>query len=127
MGGDLVYKYVNDLQIRANSIDQSVAQLSGGNQQKVVFAKSLAAEPKILLLDDPTVGVDIATKRDIFQIVRRIASQGNGVIYISSEMEELAELCDRVLVLRRGRLVQELVQCEGDFITEEALMSAIQR
>jgi ribose transport system ATP-binding protein len=126
-GEEIVHKFVDDLQIRANSIEQTVAQLSGGNQQKVVFAKSLAAEPKILLLDDPTVGVDIATKKDIAQIVRRIASQGNGVIYVSSEMEEIAELCDRVLILRRGELIQEFVQREGDFITEGALMSAIQR
>src|SRR5690606_6453092 len=98
-GRAIAKSYMEDLKIRANSIDQYVEQLSGGNQQKVVFAKSLAANPRILLLDDPTVGVDIATKRDIALIIREIARSGNGVILVSSDMDEIASLCDRVLVL----------------------------
>lgn len=89
-------------------IDQLVQRLSGGNQQKVVFAKSIASQPKILMLDDPTVGVDIATKKEIAAIVRRFAEDGNGVILISSEMEELADMCDRILILWRGQVVEEI-------------------
>lgn len=119
--------FADDLKIRATSLEQYVEQLSGGNQQKVVFAKSLAAKPKILLLDDPTVGVDIATKRDIALIVREIARRGNGVILVSSDMDEIASLCDRVLVLREGTIVQELERTETVSFNEEMLMEAIQR
>lgn len=124
-GDRIVRKYVSDLNIRTTSIDQLVQRLSGGNQQKVVFARSLASEPKILLLDDPTVGVDIETKKEIAAIVRKIASLGNGVILVSSEMDELADLSDRVLVLQRGRIIHEY-DCVQTPVSETRLMHAIQ-
>jgi ribose transport system ATP-binding protein len=81
-----------------------VRRLSGGNQQKVVLAKWLATEPEVLILDEPTVGVDIGTRSEIVDLVRELADQGKGVIVISSELAELLALADRVLVLRDGRI-----------------------
>ncbi|HEY60288.1 MAG TPA: sugar ABC transporter ATP-binding protein [Anaerolineae bacterium] len=125
-GKVIVEKLIHELDIKTPNIDQLVERLSGGNQQKVVFAKSLSSEPNILLLDDPTVGVDIATKKEIAQIIRRIAGKGNGVIIVSSEMAELAELCDRILVLRRGKIIQEIDNMPEKKVTEEMLLRAIQ-
>jgi ABC-type sugar transport system ATPase subunit len=102
-----------------------VQRLSGGNQQKVVFAKSLVSNPKILLLDDPTVGVDIETKKEIASIIHRIAASGDSVLLVSSEMDELAAICDRILVLRREKL-EEVIDCNTAAVTEEILMKAIQ-
>jgi len=125
-GSDLVNKLVIDLKIKTTNYDQLVRRLSGGNQQKVVFAKSLTTQPKILLLDDPTVGVDVGTKEDIAQIIRSLANQGNAIILVSSEMEELADLCDRILIIQKGR-IKRIIDCfqEKD-INEEYLMNAIQ-
>lgn len=123
-GDRIVRQHVEDLQVRMTGIDQLVQRLSGGNQQKVVFAKSIASQPKILMLDDPTVGVDIATKKEIAAIVRRFAEDGNGVILISSEMEELADMCDRILILWRGQVVEE-INCYATAVTEEILMKEI--
>lgn len=127
IGEEIVNNFVDDLNIRAASIEQSIELLSGGNQQKAVFAKSLATHPKILLLDDPTVGVDIATKKEIGQVIRDIARQGNGVIFVSSDMEEIADLCDRILVLHRGIITQEIDGNGQRNVTEEMLTHAIQR
>lgn len=124
-GKKIVQDYVDDLDVVCTGLDQHIELLSGGNQQKVIFAKSLATEPAVLLLDDPTVGVDVGTKLEISGIIRRIAAQGNGVILVSSEMEELADLCDRVLVLRRGKISGEL-DCRTQQVSEEVLMHAIQ-
>ena len=124
-GVQLVSKFIDDLNIRTTSMEQTVLRLSGGNQQKVVFAKCLSTEPQILLLDDPTVGVDIGTRKEIAQITRRLADQGNGVLLVSSEMEELAEQCDRILVMNRGEFIQE-IDCSRQVATEESLMHAIQ-
>lgn len=123
-GETIVKRYVDDLNIAATGIDQLIERLSGGNQQKVVFAKSLATEPRVLLLDDPTVGVDIGTKKEIAQIIRGIVSRGNGVVFVSSEMEEIASLCDRVLVMRRGEIIEEL-DCREEPVTEGSLMHSI--
>lgn len=124
-GDEIVNQFVLDLKVKTTNNDQLVQRLSGGNQQKIVFAKSLATKPNILLLDDPTVGVDVATKNDIAQIIRRIADQGNAIILVSSEMEELVDLCDRVLVMQKGRITKEF-DCNKDRVNEEFLMRAIQ-
>jgi len=125
-GMDIVNKFITDLKIKTTGSDQLARRLSGGNQQKVVFAKSLATKPKILLLDDPTVGVDLVTKEDIAQIIRSLASHGNAIILVSSEMEELADLCDWILVMQKGR-IKRIIDCfqEKD-INEEYLMHVIQ-
>ncbi len=125
-GMDIVYKFVMDLKIKTTDPNQLVRRLSGGNQQKVVFAKSLANQPKILLLDDPTVGVDVGTKEDIAQIIHSLASQGNAIILVSSEMEELAVLCDRVLVMQKGRITRVIDCFKKKNINDEYLMHAIQ-
>jgi ABC-type sugar transport system ATPase subunit len=91
-----------------------VRQLSGGNQQKTVFAKWLLREPRLLILDEPTRGIDVAAKEEIFQLLRRLTEDGAAILLISSEIEELLRLADRILVLRAGRLVQEFSQSEFD-------------
>ncbi len=125
-GRGIVKDLVTRLQVRTPGIEQTVRRLSGGNQQKVVVAKSLSSEPSILLLDDPTVGIDVQSKRDLAAAIRRIAAGGSAVLLVSSEFEELAALCDRVLVLRRGAIVGELNRRRGDEISEASLLHAVQ-
>jgi ribose transport system ATP-binding protein len=92
------------LGIRTPSLLTPVRQLSGGNQQKVVLAKWLATEPDVLILDEPTVGVDIATRTEIAGLVRSLADQGKAVLVISSELAEILALADRILVVRDGAI-----------------------
>jgi ribose transport system ATP-binding protein len=96
-----------------------VNNLSGGNQQKVVFAKWLAAHPKVLLLDDPTRGVDVGAKQEIYGLIRELANNGIGVVFVSSELPELIGVCDRILVMRGGEIVGEV---HGDEANENNLM-----
>ena len=90
---------------RATSPAQAVRSLSGGNQQKVVLSKWLAAEPRILILDEPTHGVDVGTKADVHRTISHLATQGLTILLISSELPEILGMSDRVLVMREGRLV----------------------
>ncbi|MDO5736491.1 MAG: sugar ABC transporter ATP-binding protein [Propionibacteriaceae bacterium] len=101
---DLARRQAEELQIRATSVRQDVSELSGGNQQKVVLAKYLARTPRVLLLDEPTRGIDVGTKAEIYQLIRRLASDGVAVIVVSSEISELIGLADEVAVLHQGRL-----------------------
>jgi rhamnose transport system ATP-binding protein len=94
--------HVGRLGIRCRGTDHGVSELSGGNQQKVVLARWLETRPRILILDEPTKGVDVAAKAEIHGIVRELARQGTAVLLISSEIEEVRELADRILVLRAG-------------------------
>jgi ribose transport system ATP-binding protein len=103
-GAQIAERYVARLGIRTRSLDTPVQRLSGGNQQKVVLAKWLATEPDVLILDEPTVGVDINTRSEIADLVRSLADQGNAVLVISSELAEVLALADRILVLRDGRV-----------------------
>jgi ribose transport system ATP-binding protein len=96
--------YVDRLGIRTRSLDTTVRRLSGGNQQKVVLAKWLATKPDVLILDEPTVGVDIGTRSEIVELVRRLAEDGKAVLVISSELAELLALADRIVILREGRI-----------------------
>jgi ribose transport system ATP-binding protein len=125
-GRGLVADLMRRLQVRATSMDQAVRRLSGGNQQKVVVAKSLSSRPVILLLDDPTVGIDIRSKRELGGAIQAMAAAGSGVLLVSSEFEELATLCDRVLILHRGGVTKELDRRRGDEITEASLLRAVQ-
>jgi ribose transport system ATP-binding protein len=109
------------LRIKTPSVDTAVDRLSGGNQQKVVIGKWLARRPKILILDEPTRGVDIGARAEIHQIIRELTTEGTSVIIISSEAEELPGLCDRVLVLAEGRIIKEL---NGGEITRDAVVYA---
>ena len=99
--------------------DRIVRLLSGGNQQKVVLARWLLHKCRVLLLDEPTRGVDVATKAEIYRIINGLAEAGLGVLVVSSELEELAHICTRVLVMRDGELVAEL---EGKDATEHELL-----
>lgn len=111
--------YIQQLRVKCTGTDQIVNNLSGGNQQKVVFAKWLAAHPKVLLLDDPTRGVDVGAKHEIYGLIRELANKGIGVIFVSSEMPELVGVCDRILVMRDGEIVSE---AQGGAINENNLM-----
>ena len=95
---------VDDLRIRTPSIEQRVAYLSGGNQQKVVLGRWLIRSPLILILDDPTVGVDVGAKDEIYRIIGDMISAGTGVLFISSDLPELLALSDRLIVLHQGRV-----------------------
>ncbi|WP_210505547.1 sugar ABC transporter ATP-binding protein [Naasia sp. SYSU D00057] len=112
---------VQRLSIKIGGLDDPVTSLSGGNAQKVVIAKWLLNEPAVVLLDDPTKGVDISAKAEIYAIVRELADSGVAVILNSSDDVELAELCDRVIVLYEGRIRTQLV---GDEITSDRLVAA---
>ncbi|MDR1507334.1 MAG: sugar ABC transporter ATP-binding protein [Treponema sp.] len=108
----VVTEYMNALQIKALSKDMAVVNLSGGNQQKVVLAKMLATGPKILMMHDVTRGVDVGTKKDIFTLVRALAAGGNSIIYFSTDVEELVNVCDRVLVMFDGTVTASFSESE---------------
>jgi rhamnose transport system ATP-binding protein len=117
----LANRFVEQLKIRATSVAQAVRSLSGGNQQKVVLAKWLAAEPRILVLDEPTHGVDVGTKADVHRTISHLATQGLTILLISSELPEILGMSDRVLVMREGRLVAEFPRAEA---TQERIVRA---
>jgi ABC-type sugar transport system ATPase subunit len=97
-------EYVQSLGIRLDDVRQPVKDLSGGNQQKVVIAKWLEAGSSILLLDEPTRGVDVGSKREIYEIIRKLCDAGAGVILVSSELPEVLEMSDRILVMHQGQI-----------------------
>lgn len=119
---NLVKNYVDKLAIKTPSYEQHVVYLSGGNQQKAILARWLASKPKLMILDEPTRGIDIGAKQEIEKLVLSFANQGISVIYITSEIPELIRNCDRVVVFRDGVSVGELVANE---ITEENIMATI--
>jgi ABC-type sugar transport system ATPase subunit len=105
--------YRDRLAIRAPSVATSVATLSGGNQQKVVLAKVLLPNPKVLLLDEPTKGVDVGAKNEIYKLMMELVRQGIALVVISSELPELLALCDRFIVLTRGKLADQFAKAEA--------------
>ncbi len=117
----LARRFMEQLSIRATSPAQIVRSLSGGNQQKVVLSKWLAAEPGILILDEPTHGVDVGTKADVHQAISHLAANGLTILLISSELPEILGMSDRVLVMREGRLVAEFPR---DAATQERIIEA---
>jgi ribose transport system ATP-binding protein len=123
-GDKVAAALMEQLAVRGGSAGRPVRQLSGGNQQKVVIAKWLGTEPEILIMDEPTVGVDVGTKAEIIDMLRRLADAGKGVIVISSELPELLAVSDRVLLLREGRVERQLDRAEIE--TEEQLHHAVQ-
>jgi len=108
------------LNVVARSLQQKVGQLSGGNQQKVLLGKWLAVKPDVLIVDEPTNGVDVGAKQEIYRILKTLADEGMGIIVISSELPELLSLCQRILVIRKGMLVGELPVADA---TEENILS----
>jgi rhamnose transport system ATP-binding protein len=117
----LARRFMEELRIKATSPAQVVRSLSGGNQQKVVLSKWLAAEPRILILDEPTHGVDVGTKADVHRTISHLAAGGLTILLISSELLEILGMSDRVLVMREGRLAAELSRAEA---TEERIIEA---
>ncbi|MBN1858875.1 sugar ABC transporter ATP-binding protein [Candidatus Bipolaricaulota bacterium] len=112
-------KFKNVLAIKTPSIDQIVENLSGGNQQKVVFARWMLAKSDLLILDEPTVGIDVGAKQEIYRLMNGIAAEGRGILMISSELPELLGMCDRILVMREGRIVHEVSRDEA---TQEKIL-----
>ena len=109
------------LQIKYGRITDPVANLSGGNQQKVVLAKWLSRRPAVLIVDEPTRGIDVGTKQEVHRLLVNLASEGVAVLMISSELPEVLRLADRVLVIREGRFVREFSHADA---TEEAVVGA---
>lgn len=116
----LAQEQVKSLDIRASGVDQAIMYLSGGNQQKSIVARWLARKPRVLILDEPTKGIDVGAKAEIYKMITDLARQGIGVILISSELPEIIGLCDRILVMRDGRISGELSRAEA---TEEKVLS----
>ncbi|AQP45430.1 multiple monosaccharide ABC transporter ATP-binding protein [Tessaracoccus flavus] len=111
--------YRKDLRIKSPSVDVGVATLSGGNQQKVVLSKWLYPSPKLLILDEPTRGIDVGAKYEIYKLIHQLADEGKGVIVISSELPELLGICDRIYTICEGRITGDLLASEAD---QETLM-----
>jgi ribose transport system ATP-binding protein len=118
---DLIRTMIDQLAIRTPSADQPVDALSGGNQQKVLIGRWLLTQARILLLYDVTRGVDVATKHDIYELIRRLSEQGHTVLFYSTDTEEMAHVCHRILIMREGRFVAELA---GPHISPEAIVAA---
>jgi ABC-type sugar transport system ATPase subunit len=110
---DMAENGVKQLNIRTPSIDKRMGELSGGNQQKTIFARWLAMNPKLLILDEPTKGIDVGSKSEIYQIICDLAKQGIGIIFISSELPEILGLSDRIIVMCQGRITGELKREEA--------------
>ncbi|WP_079087036.1 sugar ABC transporter ATP-binding protein [Streptomyces silvensis] len=118
----VVDTFMKRLRIKASGPHQKVCELSGGNQQKVLLARWLAMNPKVLLLDEPTRGIDVGAKAEVQKLIDELADDGLGVLLISSDMEELIEGSDRVVVLKDGAVVEELA---GDAVTEDRVLRAV--
>lgn len=118
----LVNKYIKAFSIKTPSQDQLVNNLSGGNQQKIVLAKWLATNPKVLILDEPTRGVDVGAKSEIYTIIDKLAQEGMAVILISSELSELINMCDRIYIVAQGQITGELTH--EDFNLEKIMYHA---
>jgi inositol transport system ATP-binding protein len=110
----IVDKMIHDLSIKTPHSDQLVKNLSGGNQQKIVIAKSLLRDPDVLILDEPTRGIDIGAKSEIYQLISKLAEEGKAIIMVSSELPEILGLSDRILVLHEGKITGELIREEAN-------------
>ena len=120
--GEVAERYRDRLSIKSSSVEQAVVNLSGGNQQKVVLSKWLFADPDILILDEPTRGIDVGAKFEIYTVIRDLAAQGKAIIVISSELPELLGVADRLYVMNEGRFVGEMPTAEA---SQERIMSMI--
>ena len=112
---------IGRMQIKVGSVDDPVSTLSGGNQQKVVIAKWLMTSPKVILLNDPTRGIDVGTKQEIYRLLRELAEGGAAILFYSTDYEELIGCCDRVAVMYDGEVVREL---RGEEITERNIIAS---
>jgi putative multiple sugar transport system ATP-binding protein len=119
---EVASRYRERMRIKSTDVEQRTLNLSGGNQQKVVLSKWLFADPEVLILDEPTRGIDVGAKYEIYTIINELAAAGKAVVFISSEMPELLGMCDRILVMAEGRFVGELPIAEA---SQEKIMSLI--
>jgi ABC-type sugar transport system ATPase subunit len=117
----LASDYIRSLTIRTPHMEQRVSALSGGNQQKVVIARWLATKPKVLILDEPTRGIDVGAKAEVHALIARLAEQGVAILMISSELPEILGMSHRILVMRGGRIVADIPRQDA---TEESIMAA---
>jgi L-arabinose transport system ATP-binding protein len=115
----VVNRFVDKLEVRTPSLDQEVGKLSGGNQQKVVLSRWLAVRPKMLILDEPTRGIDVGAKAEIYDLIDELANEGLAILFISSELPEILGLSDRIYVMQNGRITGEI---PGEHATEEAVL-----
>lgn len=120
-----IAEMVQALQIKIHSLDQEVQTLSGGNQQKVILAKWMMTSPKVLLLDEPTAGIDVGAKYEIYNLMNRWTAEGKSILLITSELPELLAMADRILVLHRGQVMQEFSREEAS--QENILQAAMGR
>ena len=118
---DLSRRYASRLDLRATSLSQEVGTLSGGNQQKVVVGKWLATEPRVIILDEPTKGIDVASKAAVHAFMRELAASGAAILMVSSELPEILGMSDRVIVMRQGRIVDRF---DRPGLTAETLAAA---
>jgi len=116
-----VNRMVRELSIKVSNVQNLISSLSGGNQQKVVVAKTLLTSPKVLLMDEPTRGIDVGAKEEIFDIMRKLAAQGLGIIFVSTELKEIMAMADRILVMSKGAITREMGR---DVATQQALVEA---
>jgi ribose transport system ATP-binding protein len=119
---EIVERFISRLDIKTAGPDQKISELSGGNQQKVLLARWLCTDPELLILDEPTRGIDVGAKAEILALIRQLAEEGLAVLLISSELEEIIAGSDRVVVLRDG---QDVAQLRGTEISADALMAAM--
>ena len=116
-----IARAIRDLSIKVADPAQEVASLSGGNQQKVVIGKALMTDPKVLLMDEPSRGIDVGAKAEVFRTMRRLAAQGLGIIFVTSDLDEVMALSDRIAVMSNGRVTALVDRAEA---TEAALVAA---
>ena len=114
-------EWASRLEVKTHALDTVAATLSGGNQQKVVLAKWLATDPRVLIIDEPTRGIDVGTKSEVHRLLSQLAGEGLGILMISSELPEVLGMADRVLVMREGRITAEISR---DDATSENVMFA---
>ena len=109
------------MNIKCYSVDQNITELSGGNQQKVILGKWVAADSQIIIFDEPTKGIDIGSKSEIYALMRRLSDEGKGVLVVSSELPELLAVCDTIAVFREGEIVETFSHKDA---TEEKIIKA---
>jgi ribose transport system ATP-binding protein len=113
-------RFVNDLHIKTPNLDQKVIHLSGGNQQKIVLAKWLCRHSKVVIFDEPTRGIDVGAKIEVYELMNALAGQGAGIIMISSELPEILGMSDRIIVLHEGKITGVLTKAEA---TQERILN----
>jgi ABC-type sugar transport system ATPase subunit len=116
---ELISKVLENVRVKFSNVAQRMDSLSGGNQQKIVLGKWIVANPRILLLDEPTRGIDVGAKAEIYNYISNLASEGTAIILFSSEITEIVGLCHRVLILYKGKFIKELT---SDQITKETVL-----